>query len=71
MNKTLVNTIYYTSMFRKSNIVEQPTLKISVDSNSGSADCLYDGSTVALEYMMLIFKWRVSIYNWTVTNWSK
>lgn len=67
--KLLINTIYYTSQFRASEIIEEPTAKISAISSSGVSDLYYRGNTVTLDlYDKYLPNGDIMKYEWRVTE---
>ena len=65
--KLLINTIYYTSQFRHSEIVEEPTAKIAAISDSGVSDLYYRGNTVTLDlYDKYLPNGDILRYEWVV-----
>lgn len=65
----LINTVHYTSQFRQSNIVEEPTAKISAISSSGVTGLYYNGNTVSLSaYDEYLPNGNIIKYEWKVTE---
>jgi len=65
--KLLINTIYYTSQFRTSEIIEEPKAKISATSSSGVSDLYYRGDKVTLDlYDKYLPNGDITKYEWTV-----
>ena len=63
----MINTIYYTSQFRHSEIVEEPTAKIAAISDSGVSDLYYRGNTVTLDlYDKYLPNGDILRYEWVV-----
>lgn len=67
--KLLINTIYYTSQFRQSEIIEEPTAKIAAISDSGVSGLYYRGNTVTLDlYDKYLPNGDITKYEWVVTE---
>lgn len=65
----LINTVHYTSQFRQSDIVEEPTAKISAISSSGVTGLYYNGNTVSLSvYDEYLPNGNIIKYEWKVTE---
>ena len=67
--KLLINTIYYTSQFRQTEIIEEPTAKISAMGSSGITGVYYNGDTVSLStYDEYLPNGNITRYEWEVVE---